>query len=372
MSKIVDNDLVEAMAQGLKSNAWDKNKRYDSHTLEDIGLLYGVKLEGNETPIADRAHPETAVACPAYDAMNGVVENLYERQAIMKYVADKMPNGNLTQRRYVAAYNELMNSLIRTGFRMDDDGKVTLMKLSDSCAARLNKTAELKKEAILPLTIGLLIAGGVAAALGISAIINRTSNIAQGVSNDCTTTLKELEDLQGQPGIAEIAQDLNTLKNKADEFASLDKIPATNAQQVVDIAKNHPPQLKTGEEYVYLLHAAAKKIPGWIAEVKANAVAVKGQSKLPDWMAKVEEFGREALSITDDATDVVNALEGLQKSVNTAIGGVQVIMAKAKEYAPPLEQMLAEYKQEQQKIPSQTEAAPNPDLPPQPEPEAIG
>ena len=87
-----------AISQGLVSEA-DQNDpipgKTHSESFDDtISLLYGIKPESiydNKKTIVENAHPETAVMMRAYDAMNGVVENLHQRQDMMAYIALKMP-----------------------------------------------------------------------------------------------------------------------------------------------------------------------------------------------------------------------------------------------------------------------------------------
>lgn len=124
--------------------------RYDRYSFSDFEALYGHKFTPNEKEgesIVEVAHPETAVAVPAYDAMNSVVENLHQRNNIMTYVALKDPDGHLVQRRYVAAQQKLINSLVSVGFEMDSLEEAGLMSLADSCASGFDKKAEIQKEA---------------------------------------------------------------------------------------------------------------------------------------------------------------------------------------------------------------------------------
>jgi len=131
--------------------------RYDRYSFSDLEALYGHKLGPNDKEgdsIVDVAHPETAVAVPAYDAMNSVVENLHQRNDIMTYVALKDPDGHLVQRRYVAAQQKLINSLVSVGFEMDSLEEAGLMSLADDCAGSIiKKEAALKKESWFQLAL---------------------------------------------------------------------------------------------------------------------------------------------------------------------------------------------------------------------------
>ena len=83
-----------AISQGLISQA-DQNdpipgKTHSKSFDDTISLLYGIKPESiydNKKTMVEKAHPETAVTMRAYDAMNGVVENLHQRHDVMTYIA---------------------------------------------------------------------------------------------------------------------------------------------------------------------------------------------------------------------------------------------------------------------------------------------
>lgn len=157
---ISEEDGIEKKADA------DTKTRYDSNSFSDIEALYGHKFEPNkekDESIVEVAHPETMVVGPAYDAMNAVVENLHQRQDIMSYVALKDPDGQLVQRRYVAAADDLTKTLVSTAFALDADSEEELMKLADSCAGRLTAKADgkLEKNAmpwgiLIPLAISVV------------------------------------------------------------------------------------------------------------------------------------------------------------------------------------------------------------------------
>lgn len=143
MSDILNEYAKIAIAKGLISEAKAKeektNPRYDSLDLEAIEMLYGVKPNGEEKHIVEQAHPEPVIVSPAYDRVNGLVENLLERQDVMHYIATKPNHGKHIQERYVKAHNELLNEVIKTAFVLDRDEHGELMQLADSCSERLVK-----------------------------------------------------------------------------------------------------------------------------------------------------------------------------------------------------------------------------------------
>src|SRR4051812_29187690 len=76
--------------------------RQGSDDISTIEALYGINPNGkdDETPIDQRAHPNTVVISPSYDRMNGVVETLQERHNIMVDVALRAPNTATFGKRY--------------------------------------------------------------------------------------------------------------------------------------------------------------------------------------------------------------------------------------------------------------------------------
>lgn len=166
-SEIFENYIRLATDAGLiseddiKKTADSNDKtRYDRYSFSDLEALYGHKFtpdKDEDKNISDVAHPDTFVVGPAYDAMNAVVENLQQRNNIMTYVALKQPDGHLVQRRYVSASQDLINSLVSTGFTMDSANEEDLMKLADTCAEKVSN-ASLKKNAFWGLAISAAMA----------------------------------------------------------------------------------------------------------------------------------------------------------------------------------------------------------------------
>ena len=71
----------------LKRYKNDKYPRMDSQDIDIIESLYNVKPDSSveyERNIIDRAHPHSVVISPAYDKINGLVENENERHDIIR------------------------------------------------------------------------------------------------------------------------------------------------------------------------------------------------------------------------------------------------------------------------------------------------
>ena len=141
-SEIFDEYSKIALKEGFITESEEKaDNSGEKSYRETIQLLYDVKPNGkDEKHILDQAHAESPVIiAPAYDRVNGLVENLFERQDIMVGIALKRNNGNLTQHRY--AKKELTDELIRIGFEMDnkdiDDLRMNVAKFFDNLPPEL-------------------------------------------------------------------------------------------------------------------------------------------------------------------------------------------------------------------------------------------
>jgi len=130
----------------------ENNPSADSYSISDIEALYGVKpnlpkdMEYKHN-IMEAAHPNSMVISPAYDRINGLVENNIERQNIMINIVNKVPNGHLTGHKY--AQQDLLLSLVRVANDMDNNDIDELRKLADTCADQLTNS---KKKLIIEKT----------------------------------------------------------------------------------------------------------------------------------------------------------------------------------------------------------------------------
>ena len=91
-SEIFDEYSKIALKEGFITESEEKaDNSGEKSYRETIQLLYDVKPNGkDEKHILDQAHAESPVIiAPAYDRVNGLVENLFERQDIMVGIALK-------------------------------------------------------------------------------------------------------------------------------------------------------------------------------------------------------------------------------------------------------------------------------------------
>jgi hypothetical protein len=153
--------------------------------IKDIEALYGVKPDMPKSMeykknIMEDAHPDSVVLSPAYDRLNGLVENNIERQNIILNIIDKVPTGQLTNKRY--AEQELILSLVRLGNDLDNQNKDELMVLADTCLEQVNfaQRKSLVKTALSMLAITELIA----ASFGAIYAWQHLPNISRGFKQD--------------------------------------------------------------------------------------------------------------------------------------------------------------------------------------------
>lgn len=188
-SEIFDKYAAIALEQGLLSEAAEEKSRIGSDDISTIELLYGVKPNGkDEKNIIEQAHPEPVIIAPAYDRLNGLVENEIERRNIIMQIMNKPHQAKLTQHRY--AEQQLMSELVRIGFLMDNQDQFELMSLADAC------TEGLQKKAILPLI------GAISGGLALLGAYRNFAYLSQGIQNDCDNAIDAISKFSQQvPGI---------------------------------------------------------------------------------------------------------------------------------------------------------------------------
>jgi hypothetical protein len=277
--------------------------RYDSLSDDAIGLLYGITPEniydkGKEhKTLFDVAHPDTAIAGRAYDAMNAVWENLYERQGMMAYIALKMPNGQLTQRRYVAAKQDLVKALVSSAFTLDHQEEGELMSLADSCAERLDKRSEevqlgFYKKAFWPA------AAAIAAVLGGIYYIGWGAQTAQNVYANSKQVMESLQDpdISGKPYADGIRADIENLMERAqaafEQKDQLAHVQSVDAAATALQSAEHKAQIEKVSqninEYIKQLRKVERAIPDWVSKIQVGEYTTEESS---DWWAKLREIG---------------------------------------------------------------------------------
>jgi hypothetical protein len=298
-----DDDLVKNAKEDDPNRPYkapDPSKmpaRYDSLADDAIALLYGVQPESiydDKKTIIENAHPETAVAMRAYDAMNAVWENEHQRHDMMAYIALKQPNGHLVQRRYVAAKQDLVNALVRSAFLLENRDEEQLVSLADSCAERLVEGPEdpkgVRKEAAAVATVAVI--GAAAAVLGGAYWLMYGATSATNVWENSKKVLEALQPLSDQQYASGIRANVVKIMQMAQQiYAVKDKLTQVqNVDTMVQVAQSpkHQAMMQAIQgrinQYLSQLRRVHAAIPDWVAKVKmAHSVEMKDQS---DWWAK--------------------------------------------------------------------------------------
>jgi hypothetical protein len=305
-----------AVAQGLISVAEEDGqsgtlpRSYDSLSNDAIRLLYNIEPDPEKKKnIIEFAHPETAVVGRAYDAMNAVVENEQQRHDMMTYIALKMPNGQLTQRRYVAAKKELLNSLIRSAFTLDNQDEGNLMALADSCAQRLEEN-QIKKEAIDPLAV----AGIAAAVLGLGYYFFSGAPPAEDVYQNAQKVITALEPLSDRAYAAPIRRDMAVAMSMAKQVYNVKTqlIPIHSVDESISAAQQEDEKKKAEaahqilSNYMAQLMKIKRAIKGWTSAIRI--MASEDTEERGSWSAKLHALTHSFLDTPEET--LIYALEG--------------------------------------------------------------
>lgn len=237
-SEIFNEYVKIAEKEGLVKESDYADVRIGTDTPSVIEALYGVRPNDEKknqqySQLLDQAHPETVVIAPAHDRLNGVLENLKQRQSIMMGIALKTPDGALIQRRYVKAHQDLLDSLVRVGFTLDSAKEIELMKVADNCADRLVKEAQ--------LFTGIAIA--LAAVLGLTAAINHTDYSRQNVAQNARLVIEQVSDIKDSPLAPAIIADMNQLIKMAGDIQPIEA-NLGSLQGVADASHVHANDLR--------------------------------------------------------------------------------------------------------------------------------
>lgn len=313
-----------AKEKGILREAEEKtNPRYDSNTITDIELLYGIKPNGKEDDksIIEKAHPEPVIIAPAYDRVNGLVENEQELHNIMMGIVMKPHQGKLTNHRYAAAKSELMDELIRIGFMMDNHDEIELCKLADNCAENIVKQAALPLLLLIPL-----ITAGVGA---LYTVLSQKITFPQGVAQDADKALVEIQEAVGEypeiaPEVSEVVKHITKIKSLAlSAFRTNSAIVRSNinshdekavAEAAYGFIKSNSDEalIKNLEEYKAACERLMEEIPPAILNLKERL------KQLEPARSDFFELGYKAYRaiVPSDMEDAWVALGNLLKSLS--------------------------------------------------------
>lgn len=349
-SEIFNAYLKTAQEMGLLSDepvikeAADKSR----NDLSDIELLYGISPDGKKSKdILEEAHPETAIIGSAYDAMNAVVENLNQRQSIMTHIALKTPNGKTVQRRYVEASNELLNTLISTGFELDNNDEPELMKLADSCAERINKVA------IGPLALIGWIAAGIGSVSGLGYYFTQAGPLIQNIEENAKILLNEISDLKNKSYSADLiklVEHIRSLNNKfiklLSELSSIQRkiqnaFIKNDLNEIVAIQNSAQPKVDAIFEIINQLEGSKSQLGAF----KANVESEKDSDVEDQWVRKIKVVWDFAVGTADD--DVIKAIESLSGAINKAVNNAKAVVSSVNsKYSNQIENKLTEMQKE--------------------------
>lgn len=148
-SRIFEEYLKIATQQGLVKEAADEGylnvekgkKEYSTREkyerpLTSAEILYGLKPNDEKEHIMETAHPVPVVLAPAYDKINGLVENNLERQTIIINQIGRENNGLLLNKKL--AEQNLVMELVRLAGELDLAGHDGLRALADASIEQLS------------------------------------------------------------------------------------------------------------------------------------------------------------------------------------------------------------------------------------------
>lgn len=334
MSDIFNEYAKKAIEQGLVKEASEvsdeTNQRFDSLSDDDIRSLYDVRPNGEEEKhILDQAHPESVVVAPSYDRMNGLVENLFERQDIMAWIATKPNDGKLTQKRYVKASQDLTMALLNTAFLLDRTGDTELMRLADSCASRMTK------EAIAPLVLwGVGLGVTYLASAGI--INNFGAQIDSGVQENARRAIDNLNALleAGKASgremeINELVTNIQYIKDLNEELTSFNIDNSLGEESTKSQMKEGKAKV---QKYIEAIKIGNKEITSFLNIIRAHAES----AGLQTWMSEyLGDFGRGLekgwkLLAGTHIGQAADALETLRGSLGKSIASISKLYSAVK------------------------------------------
>jgi hypothetical protein len=339
--KLISNDSEKSF------KALENNPRADSLDVSAIAALYGVKPETipdmkYKNNIMEIAHKEPVVLSPAYDRLNGLVENNIERQNINLRIVNKNPDGLLTQRKY--AEKQFLLSLVRVANDLDNRNKEKLRKLADNClqsvAQEVESKKSLKKEALKLRT--KVISGLLASLVGAAYVANKLPAADEGYEKNYSALMDELNKLTNPSWLQSFFAAKPSLQFKeqlnylADKVVELDEsylkfkklIENIDQAQIktnpVDAAKNQNVEDIRGRD------EAAKEIFAKLLDIKDIKKSLEKTYTSAGGKTRIEIFDTEKRSFEDkglgsSVTDLL-PIEGGWAPFNSAVENIIRLM----------------------------------------------
>jgi hypothetical protein len=344
-SEIFDNFIKIAQDKGMISEdapekakkTLSKTHRADSLDISAIEALYGVKpntpkdMEYKKNIIED-AHPNSVVISPAYDKLNGLVENDQERQNIILNIVNKPVNGHLTQHKY--AEKELLMSLVRLGNTLDLQKKDKLRVLADACLSQVAEKKSLEKRGFA------WIIAGIAGTIGALYAQQHLSFLNEGFEKNYQKLMAEVDDLVNSSSEWGVGTEYNaSFKSMIQDFKSklvafydlynkilpliqeLEK-PKT-VQELKDLALS--PETPSIINAYKTFRAHAENMSTYLDTVGRNFSSasfknrqVQDKGWISSLVDKTQLHGDKGL-VADDFDDVARALPPFRKSIGEVL-----------------------------------------------------
>jgi hypothetical protein len=345
-----EKGLVSEDAPEKAKKKLEKNPRWDSTTAEEISKLYGVKPEAPksmqyEKNIAEVAHQKPVVVSPAYDKLNGLVENINERQNILLHIVNKTPDGLSTQKKY--AEQDLILALVRLGNDLDNRNHDGLRALADACLTQVSSKV-MKKVAVAPLVYI------VPALIGSLYVQQHMPFVNEGLEKNHQKLIAELDDLlesnsnfgvgyQYKPEFVAMVSDFknklmsfyNLYKKVEPVISSLEK-PRT-AKELVELSQQ-PEADSVVKSYNALKAAAANILPVILTVAKDFASEnyknrqIEEKGFFSSLVDKTQVLHGGKGLVGDDFDDVARAIPPYLKSIqelSTLLAGAGSLQQKA-------------------------------------------
>jgi hypothetical protein len=353
-SEIFDSFAKIAEEKGLISKSspeetqkkLEKTRRMDSLSIADIAKLYGTKPNTPkgmeyERNIVEVAHPSAVVIAPSYDKLNGLVENINERQDILLHIVNKTNNGYLTNTKY--AEKELILSLVRIGNDLDNRDQSDLVSLADTCLAQATARSLRKVSQLLP------IAAIVAGLLGALYAKQHLAFHSDGFELDFQKAIQELDDLIESNSNLGIGYDykpefiamVNDIKNKLNELN-------VEVQKVLPLL-NKLDQPKPGSQLKQLIQQAQQSDTQEVLHALQEFKKKVYEDLYPYFRKVLQDFSNEGFKqrqiehkgvisnmidstgilhggkglIADDFDDVAHALQAVLGDITNIVKGLQ-------------------------------------------------
>jgi hypothetical protein len=353
--------------------------RAGSDSISTIESLYGVKCDDTvkyENNIFENAHPNSVIIGPAYDRMNGLIENPNERQNFMiNQIMDKCPNGNLTQHRY--AKEELLMELIRIANDLDARGNEPLRVLADACIESITsekKSPEIAKNAFafIPIVIGM------AALLTAIGVWNHVDDPNNGIKNNITRCIARLKSLKAkslwedevdsvvQNDVDSLILKLSAFETKIENFGAfitgLNTISAPEslaqlnslkqeAAQHADTARSSVVEIRSAIEEVW--PAVLEAIENFTSQEYQNEHIESGSGGAMGWLGEAVH-GRYGL-FANDFISAANALGALKASLKALYDKVKDVNQTTQQNAQKLNMQMASLKGDTTQRPGATQ-----------------